>query len=356
MTKIILICNILFFLLFTHSVLAFENLSYTWRGYPNQIKEGELAVEDLSAHAQQIDIFSSEAYHIDQTGKVTGSLHPAMFKIARKTGIKIMPLVGNTDFDRVTAHHFLIDMDAQNRAIEALLQLCQTNHFYGVQIDFEGMSSTDKEAFSNFFMKISNALHKEGFKVSIAIIPALTEQNDTEYLMRRYKNWSGVYDYKILSKYSDFITLMTYDQHGELTTPGPVSGNLWDEAIVRYALQYIPHDKISLGIPLHSAYWYTGSSEANQHIHPISIDITYSKAKKILQENHGLLFWSQLDKTHYSIYNRHFLNEYLFFEDSASFKSKLALVKKYKLRGISSWCLGEEDERIWQYLPKRISQ
>jgi spore germination protein YaaH len=344
---------LLFFLLLSHSVFAFENLAYTWRGYPNQMKEGMLAAKDLALHAQQIDIFSSEAYHIDQAGKVSGSLHPMMLKTARETGMKIMPLVGNTNFDRTTTHIFLTDTAAQNRAITTILQLCQNNHFYGVQIDFEGMSAADRDLFSHFYAKIANTLHQQGFKISIAIIPILSKQNDTVYLIRRDKNWSGVYDYKILGKYSDFMTLMTYDQHGESTTPGPVSGDVWNESIIQYALQTVPHDKISLGIPLHSAYWYTGAADANQHVHPMNIDITYSKAQALLQENHALLFWSPQDKVHYTIYNRHFLNEYLFIEDAASFKSKLALVKKYKLRGLSNWCLGEEDERIWKYLPMR---
>jgi spore germination protein len=344
---------LIFFFLITSSVFAFENLAYTWRGYPNQVKESERAAKDLALHAQQIDIFSSEAYHIDQTGKVSGSLNPTMLKTARDTNMKIMPLVGNTDFDQGTAHIFLTNSEAQNKAIATILELCQRNHFYGIQIDFEGMSAADKNTFSHFYIKIADALHQHGFKVSSAIIPTLTEQTDTEYLVRRHKNWSGVYDYKVLAQYSDFITLMTYDQHGEPTTPGSVSGNLWNEAIIQYALQYIPADKISLGVPLHSAYWYSGVTDASQHIHSISIDITYSKAQTILQQNHASLTWDTQAQVHYAIYNRHFLNEYLFLEDAASFKSKLALVEKYKLRGLSDWCLGEEDQNIWEFLPKR---
>ncbi len=337
--------------------MAFENLAYTWRGFPDEAVAGKLAIKDLRAHASQIDIYSSEAYHINEKGLVYGALNSEMLQIARDSQIKVMPLVGNKDFDHKLTHIFLHDEAAQDRAIHSLLELCKQNHFYGLQIDFEGLSYLDRDAFTKFYEKTAETLHKNGFKISIAIIPDLSANPpNTAYLKSRYEGWSGGYDYKAIGKISDFVTLMTYDQHGGITPPGPMSGFIWDENILQYALKYIPADKLSLGIPLHSAHWYTGrGGSTKNHIHAVSVDLDYAVIARKLKEEHIALRWENEDKVHYAMYRNHFLYEYLFLEDAASYAAKLDLVKKYKLRGLSNWCLGEEDPAIWKLLPTRTA-
>ena len=45
--------------------------------------------------------------------------------------------------------------------------------------------------------------------------------------------------------------------------------------------------------------------------------------------------------------------EWIFYEDARSFRAKLDLVGKHRLRGFSVWVLGEEDPAIWSQLPPR---
>ena len=137
---------------------------------------------------------------------------------------------------------------------------CSTSAGIGVR------EEPEYTAFTHFYQKVANVLHQNGFKIAIALVPMLTENPPaSDYLKGKYEGWSGVYDYKTLGKSSDFVTLMAYDQHASITTPGPMAGVIWDEAIIQYALKYIPPEKISLGIPWHSGYWYTGKdSNVNQ--------------------------------------------------------------------------------------------
>jgi spore germination protein YaaH len=278
------------------------------RGFPHQFTQGRIAINDLKTHASQINILSSQAYHINEKGVVFGSLNPQMIEIVKAAHIKIMPLVGNTNFDRNLAHIFLNDTTGQNLAIQNILQLCKQNNFAGIQIDFEGMSFLDRDAFTNFYQKIANILHQNGFQVAIALVPMLTENVPAnDYLKGRYIGWSGIYDYKELSKNSDFVTLIAYDQHGGITTPGPMAGITWDEAIVQYALKYTPPEKISLGIPWHSGYWYTGknapveglpnSNAADNPLHAIAVTLSYSDMMRVFNDNHVALRWDDEDKS-----------------------------------------------------------
>ncbi len=339
-------------LLFTvFNAYAFENLVYTWRGFPSSISQGTTALNNLKAHANQIHILSSQAYHINDKGVVYGAVNPQMTAVAKAAHVKVMPLVGNTDFDRKLTHAFLTDAAAQERAIKSLLDICQKNHFDGLQIDFEGMSFLDRDAFTHFYTQVAEALHKNGFAVSIAIIPMLTDEAPaTDYLKGRFSGWSGVYDYAAIGKVSDFVTLMAYDQHGGATPPGPMAGFTWDEAIIQYALKYIPANKLSLGIPWHSGYWRTGSG--NSSAHAVGTDLNYVDAARILQDKKATLAWDDKEKIHYAVYTSNYLYEYMFLEDADSFRAKLDLVKKYKLRGVSNWVLGEEDPKVWDVLPQ----
>ena len=42
---------------------------------------------------------------------------------------------------------------------------------------------------------------------------------------------------------------MTYDQNTRWTMPGPVAGWQWTVENLDYALQFVPKEKLSLGIP-----------------------------------------------------------------------------------------------------------
>lgn len=360
MTPIKLLASTLLLLLSSTS-FAFENLMYTWRGFPDHIAEGHIAIADLKAHGNKIDWLSSQAYHIDEKGLVFGDVNPQMTALARAQHIKILPLVGNAGFDPNRTHIFLTNLPAQQRAVAAILQLCQQNQFAGLQIDFEGIHFTDRDAFTRFYQSVADILHQHHFIVAIALIPQLSNNPPaTDYLKGRLVNWDGGYDYQAIGASSDFVTLMGYDQHGGITPPGPMAGIPWLTAIVKYALQYIPADKISIGIPLHSGYWYTGRVDdgsnddktgAKNPIRMQQTDLTYAEIMEILKNNQATLRWDNLSQVPYTFFINHFLYEYVFAENAASFRAKLALVKKYHLRGISNWCLGEEDPKIWQSLP-----
>ena len=61
--------------------------------------------------------------------------------------------------------------------------------------------------------------------------------------------------------------------------------------------------------------------------------------------------WNDEQQVPYAIFDNAGLFEYIYFEDARSFKAKQDIMKKYKLRGFSTWVLGAEDPEIWNLLP-----
>lgn len=332
------------------NTFATENTFYVLRSNaPSQISTAENALDSLTQHYKNINILISQAYQVNDKGIVWGFVDPAIADFVTKHKINLMLLITNAGFSKESAHHFLENTNAQQRAIQAVLAACKIQHAYGVQFDFEMVALEDRDALTRFYQTAAEALHKKGYVVSFAIAPVVSDSaQPSEFLKKIYVNWEGAYDFEKLGKAGDFVTIMAYNQHGDGTTPGPTAGYRWVEAAVKYALQHIPAEKISLGIPAYSTYIFTGT-EGN-HCISQSTGITYNKALYLLHKYKADLAWDKQDKLNYSIYQHDWLNEYLFVEDAKSFSAKLTLEKKYHLRGISVFDLGSEDPHIWQYI------
>lgn len=351
MNKIIRILLLLVGLSWMTSSFATETVFYVLRSNsPAQITTNQNSLSSLKNHYKSVQILISQAYQVDQHGVVWGYLDHQMENFANQHKMKIMVLVTNVDFDKEKAHKFLTDPVAVQRAIDMILAACEQNHYYGVQFDYEMIALDDRNALTAFYQKATTALHKKGFVVSYAVAPVVVgNPAPTEYLKKLYTVWEGAYDLKALGASGDFVSIMSYNQHGEGTTPGSTAAYPWVEQTIKYALQFMPPEKISLGIPTYSTYWYTGTGSSNK-LHAQMSDLGYDKVSYLLQKYQVKLHWDDQDKVNYVFYDHNWLNEFLFVEDAESFKAKMALVNKYHLRGISVFYLGIEDPNIWKQL------
>lgn len=349
LTKMIFL--ILFF--FHANCFALEKIFYILHNSSSGHKSAEKTLASLGNHANKINILISQAYHIDKKGVVTGFINNDVIAFSQTHAIKLMAMITNSKFDKDISHHFLASAEAQKRALNSIIDLCKRNHLYGVQFDFEMIAIADKSLLTHFYQTAAEILHKNGFIVSFAVPPILSNGPfPSQYQKRMYKNFGGAYDFKALGKSADFITIMAYDQHIGRMAPGPTASIRWVEEVIKYALKSVSADKISLGIPVYSGFWYTGMS-ARDHAHRITVQndpVSYDTAMQILEKNKAHLNWDAVTQVNYAIYSKNWLNQYLFFEDARSFKAKLDLVRKYHLRGISVFRIGIEDVQIWNSL------
>lgn len=332
---------------------AMESDFYILRGdTPTQIQSAQDEFNSLNAHAKLINILIAQAYQIDEKGIVWGNVAPDILDLTRKKHINLMVMVTNHDFNKDIAHQFLTSPSAQTNAINSLIAECKKYHYYGVQFDFEMIPLADENILSDFYEKAAKALHKEGLAVSFAVAPIVSDSlPNSDFLKRIYENWEGAYNLKKLGEAADFLTIMTYNQHGVGTTPGPTATYPWDEQVIRHALKYVPAKKISLGIYTTSGYWFTAKGQ-NDRIETQLNEISYQEVLDLEKEYKVHLQWDPVNKIDYAIFNRNWLNEYLFVVNARSLAAKLQLVKKYNLRGISVFALGTEDPKIWSVISR----
>lgn len=323
-----------------------ENLFY--------LQDNLNSFESFKAHADQISIVVPAAYEIDRYGTVSGGVDPRVLRIAKRHHVMVMPLIAS--FDQKGIHKFLNDPAARARAIRIMLYDAKAGHFGGWQFDLENVHVTDGPAYTDFFRQAADALHKNGLKITMAVVKSsapVPDPGHSGFNRFLYENWRGAFDFKKLAKIGDFLSFMSYDQHTSLTPPGPVAGIPWMENMAEYLIRLgIDPQKISFGIPTYSDYWYPSYTKSRR-AHSTRDEISYREVRNLIDRYQVKPRWMAdqgVDYARWAAANGIF--NWLFIENARSFEEKLELVPKYHFRGFSAWVLGYEDPGIWGVLQR----
>ncbi len=313
----------------------------------------EESFRSFRANLERIDVVAPSAYRVDEDGIVWGEVDPRILRLASERDIRVVPLILNPGFDQEMLSRLLADPEARARAVASMLQLCRRHGFAGIQFDFENLSIADRDSFTTFYREAADALHAEGFEISIAVVHRPDDlPGPTRYHKWLFKNWRAGYDLAALAEIGDFISLMSYSQHTRRTPPGPQAGVPWVREVVEYFLRHVPPEKLSMGIPLGSQHWYTSQED---HIQPemarsYSEGVTHERALALV-DRHGTEFlWSEEHRVPYAFFSNGGTFQWIFAENARSFRAKLDVVREYGLRGFSAWVLGPEDPEIWDAL------
>lgn len=294
-------------------------------------RHSDRAYDSFKKNYKSIDVIAPQVHTIDASGNLIGEVPKKVLKLAKKHDIKVVPLVTNGAFDRTSAHAFLDNPVAQDKAIAAMVKEAKKLKYAGWQIDFEQMSDTYKDRFSAFIERAGAAFDKEDLSLSVAVIAKVSE-NPEDYPNDLWKKLIGVYDFEKLAGASDFISLMSYD---EPFKTGPVSPKPWLDRVVAHALTKIPAEKLSIGIPLY--YWER--EDATNRI----MEIGGSNGVKIARKAHGSKegFDAEMG-TAFIKYVVEGTQRTLWYENPKSISTKLSLIDKYDAHGFSAWALGLE--------------
>jgi len=319
----------------------------------------ESSYHSLVAHVASIDILAPSAYFVDEDGIVYGDVDGRVLALAKQHRVAVVPLLVNRGFDQAKLHALLASDAARGRMIASMTELCRRHDYAGFQIDFENLSIDDRDAFTRFYREAADALHEAGRQISVAVVHRPDElAGVTAYHEWMMDSWRGGYDLKALADAGDFVTVMTYSQHTRRTPPGPSAALPWVEQNVAYFLKHMPPEKLSLGVATGAMRWYTSYDEriTPELARSYSEGISHSWALGLIERNHARLQWSDEQQSSYAFYPVGGTFEWIFLEDARSFRTKVALVDRHKLRGFSAWVLGPEDPAMWDALPPRSNR
>jgi spore germination protein len=69
-----------------------------------------------------------------------------------------------------------------------------------------------------------------------------------------------------------------------------------------------------------------------------------------VQKTGATVRWDSVQGASEARWEQHGVFEYAWIEDASALAPKLGLQKRYGLRGISVWRIGQEDPRVWTQL------
>jgi spore germination protein YaaH len=317
-------------------------------GYGTYYYSGDSSsYNSLTKYGSYIDELATHTYSINSNGSlvITGGGFPtSQVSYANSKGIKTLAAIRNEEGDRFSGKlgsTILNNAEVKNTLINDILNTVKTKNYKGVNIDFEMLNSNDRNAYTAFIKEVSEKLHKDGYLVTVAV-PAKTLDSAKAY-------WTYAYDYKQLGAYADQIILMTYDEHWQSGTPGPIASAGWVQQVVNYAASVIPKNKIILGLGTYGYDWKLSGGYAKSY----SIQGAYNTAAN----NNAEIQWDDTAKVPYFMYTDSTGAERIvYFEDSTSISYKLNIVNNSNLGGVAIWRLGLEDQKYWTTIKDKLNK
>jgi len=333
---------------------AEQVLTTTQTAYKNFIIAGFYPYWEQSKFPPQIAIDNniSMVYHAFVWPNKDGELvvpknfeNKEIVNICKTNNIKPIISVGggatSTFFSTVLNNPILFD-----KFTSQLIDFIKTNHYDGIDIDWEFPKSTNDTLSLNNFVKTLRESLGDNFIISIDL---------------PYANYTGRYfDIGFLQSYANYFVIMTYDYAGSWS---PLSGynaplkkgfcNFHDiqKTIEYWLARGIRPKKMLLGIP-----FFGRAFTANEPCQEFSKSyaIAYRNILSLLNNENYQYFWDFMTKTPYLVNKNNKL--YLSFDDLLSISDKLRFAYEMDLGGIAIWEITQDIVNDKHTLLRQISQ
>lgn len=278
----------------------------------------------------------------------------AVIDSAQAHGTKVHLCV--TMFNSTDHTAFFASTTAQSTLITNLVNAVESRNANGINVDFEGVSSTHKTALTTFMIRLADSLHTRipGSELSIAM-PAV--------------DWGGTWDLVALNPYVDLFIIMGYDYYyGGSTTAGPTDplynfstgyNYTLSKSITYYLSGGVSQSKLLLGLPYYGFEWQTSALTIPSSTLSTGTSKTYAAIKA-----NGSGFYSDANK--YWDPNSlspcwAYSNGGLFYQawvnDARSMSRRFDLVNIRNIGGIGIWALGYDNgyPDFWDLIADKFS-
>jgi spore germination protein YaaH len=345
--------------------------------------------QEIALHLNELKEISPFSYEIVGNGtivddlKLSSGIWDNWLLPVRQNGNKIIPTIAWFNADGIET---LLSNGPQRRALEdRVAALVKNNNFNGIDIDFEGMYPATRQYYSLFIEGLAMRLHPAGKMLTCTVVPRTPV--DSLYVTPP-DNIVYPENYPLLNQYCDEVRIMAYDQQtvdiklnaskgSDGTLYAPVADPDWVQKLITYALQYISPKKLMLGIPTYGyeyeVSWANGKTKY-QRVRAFDFFGAMDRADSLgiepVRNNAGELSFTFASTTYIaeppiltsyvpsaepSVLMHPNPNAtttfYVSFPDATSELQKVALAKKYGLRGVVFFKAdGQMDPAIWDEL------
>jgi spore germination protein len=310
------------------------------------INTGETGAREIQEVGQYLTYWMPFVYTIREDGGLNSIDDTAMLQSAAAE--RVVPVMAITNFSATAAgsslaHSVLASTDIQEVLLTNILKVMKEKGYQGLNIDFENVFPADRELYNQFLQRAVDRLHPEGYSVSTALAPKISEEQ--KGLLYE------AHDYEAHGRIVDFVVLMTYEWGYRLGPPQAISPLNEIKKVLDYAITVIPRNKILFGFQIYARDWLL------PHVQGQEAE-TFSQQEAIrraIQYGVAIQYDPIAQSPFYRYTDAEGRNHEVWFEDARSAQAKFDAVKDYNLRGISYWVLGYPFPQNWLLLEDNFS-
>lgn len=276
-----------------------------------------------------------------------------LFKKAHQNGTRVVLTVTQMNNYQLTS--LLSDQQAQDNALDQIVNEVESRGIDGVNVDFEYNGDPGEQIrnnFSQFVENLTKRMHQRvpSSRVTVSVYAASMKE-------------PKIYDIEKLGKVSDGIFMMAYDfasigsDQAVPTSPlsGHKEGKYWYDisTAVDDFLAVLPPQKLILGLPWYGYNYLVYQPQVGAITRPGGSSVqTYATAMSDVRPD--ATGWDEYGKVGWQAYFVPSLNSWkmFFLEDPKSLGIKYDFAKSKNLAGIGIWALGFEDGQntLWKQL------
>ena len=272
-------------------------------------------------------------HHMTVTGELIPIPDSAMVEAARANAVAPLLTVTNLGesggFSGEIAHAVFTNRQVQDHFFENLFSALHQKPYYGVNFNIEYVFPYDRDSYSQFLRRASEALHAQGYFLSTAIAPK--ESASQEGILY------SAHDYEAHGRWADRVIIMTYEWGYTYSAPQAVSPVNRVRRVLEYAVTQIPAGKILMGFSNYGYSWklpWRQGDAAKVISNSAAMNLAVSVGAELkFDQSAQAPFFSYTD----SAGQRHAV----WFEDVRSVQARLQLVKEFGLAGISIWTINQ---------------
>jgi spore germination protein YaaH len=293
----------------------------------------------ISTSADAIDEVQGDWWSSHADGSLSSSSPADFVSTGHTEGLRVLATVTNysSHFDPAIADSILSDTSRTNEQINAIVGACVAQGYDGVDLDWENMKARDRDLFSAFVTQLATALHSQGKILAIAVEAKTSEPGD--WASQKAEDWAA------LGGVVDEFQIMTYDDHGGWSKPGPVAPPAWMDSVLSFAETEVPSNKIWMGVPFYGYNWSNGGARS----------VTWRQAQGLVKRYGPTIARTSSGEARFQ-YRAGGFRHVVYFQDSTAISEKLQVVlaDHPAIAGIAIWAMGGEDPSFWTLIHSEL--
>ncbi len=307
-----------------------------WAYYVTYAKDSFTA---LQANAGALSMVSPYYFELQTDGTIKNFEEPDTNAFLRAARVKIIPMVKNDAHNADFAAQ-IATPELRDKLAATIADLVVSRNYDGINVDFEDVRPEDRALLTDTMSRIAAKIRPSGKLVTQAIVGKARDSTT---------GYGGAFDYAALAPSVDYAMIMAYDYHYAGGDPGPVAPIGWVRDTATFAAQTFGAGKVLLGVPLYGYDWdVTSGGTAKAVTYPQALE-----RSKRPGATRSVDLASQSEVVRYTDTGGD--QHEVWFESSATFDAKFALVRQAGIAGFGLWRIGQEDTGIWDVM-KRSDQ